>query len=175
MAPVFEPPEAHVKIEQIIETYGNLMFHVANAVLHNEHDAEDAVQQALIAIYQNISKIDPIPCPKSRSFIVTIVERKAIDLYRAKQRSMSVPLEEEYRNVPSAAYVDTLSDKSELAKAMAALPTRYRQVLFLKYDHGYSDREIAAMLGMTATNVRKTIQRAKKKLEADLIERGLTT
>lgn len=175
MTHTFAPPEEHVKIEKIVQTYGKLMFHVANAVLHNEHDAEDAVQQALIAIYQNISKISDIECPKSRSFIVTIVERKAIDLYRAKQRGASVSLEEEYIHVPAVTHDDTLSDRSELARAMAALPARYREVLFLKYDHGYSDREIAAMLDMTAANVRKTVQRAKKKLETMLTERGLTT
>ena len=42
-----ETADKRLKIEEIFHTYGNLMFHVANKILNNDHDAEDAVQQAL--------------------------------------------------------------------------------------------------------------------------------
>ena len=54
---------------------------------------------------------------------------------------------------------------------MAALPARFREVLLLKYDCGYSDAEIAAFCGMTEANVKKTVQRAKTKLKA-VLEKG---
>ena len=160
--------DERLKIEEIFHTYGNLMFHVANKVLNNDHDAEDTVQQALFAVYQNLEKFSEIKCPQSRSFIVTIVERKAIDLYRAKQRNAVVPFEEEFINVPAPSVVDAAAERTDLAKAMAMLPTRYRELLFLKFDNGYSEREIAVMCSMTEANVKKTIQRAKKKLESIL-------
>ena len=165
---MLETADERLKIEEIFYTYGNLMFHVANKVLSNEHDAEDAVQQALFAIYQNLEKFSEIKCPQSRSFIVTIVERKAIDLYRVKQRNAVVPFEEEFINVPAPSVVDAAAERTDLAKAMALLPTRYRELLFLKFDNGYSEREIAVMCSMTEANVKKTIQRARKKLESIL-------
>jgi len=165
---MLETADERLKIEEIFHTYGKLMFNVANKILNNEHDAEDAVQQALFAIYQNLQKFSEIKCPQSRSFIVTIVERKAIDLYRAKQRNAVVPFEEEFINVPTASVIDSAAARTDLAKAMAMLPTRYRELLFLKYDNGYSEREIAVMYSMTEANVKKTIQRAKKKLESIL-------
>lgn len=165
---MLETAVERLKIEEIFHTYGKLMFHVANKILNNEHDAEDAVQQALFAIYQNLQKISEIKCPQSRSFIVTIVERKAIDLYRAKQRNAVVPFEEEFINVPASSVMDAAVHKTDLGRAMAMLPTRYRELLFLKYDNGYSEREIAVMCSMTEANVKKTIQRAKKKLESIL-------
>ena len=165
---MLEAPDERLKIEEIFHTYGNLMFHVANKILNNDHDAEDTVQQALFAVYQNLEKFSEIKCPQSRSFIVTIVERKAIDLYRAKQRNAVVPFEEEFINVPAPSVVDAAAERTDLAKAMAMLPTRYRELLFLKFDNGYSEREIAVMCSMTEANVKKTIQRAKKKLESIL-------
>ena len=159
-----ETTDKRLKIEEIFHTYGNLMFYAANQILHNDHDAEDAVQQALFVIYQNLEKFSEIKCPQSRSFIVTIVERKAIDLYRAKQRNAVVPFEEEFINVPAPSVVDAAAERTDLAKAMAMLPTRYRELLFLKFDNGYSEREIAVMCSMTEANVKKTIQRAKKRL-----------
>ena len=163
-----ETADERLKMEEIFHTYGNLMFHVANKILNNDHDAEDAVQQALFTIYQNLENFSEIKCPKSRSFIVTIVERKAIDLYRTKQRDAAIPFEEEFINVPAPSVVNAVAERTDLAKAMAMLPTRYRELLFLKYDNGYSEREIAVMYSMTEANVKKTIQRAKKKLESIL-------
>ena len=165
---MLETADERLKIEEIFHTYGNLMFHVANKILNNDHDAEDAVQQALFTIYQNLEKFSEIKCPQSRSFIVTIVERKANDLDRTKQRNAAIPFEEEFINVPATSVVNAVAERTDLAKAMAMLPTRYRELLFLKYDNGYSEREIAVMYSMTEANVKKTIQRAKKKLESIL-------
>lgn len=48
------------KFEQIYMKYKGLMFYVANDILHNEHDAEDAVHQAFIKIAENIKKINKV-------------------------------------------------------------------------------------------------------------------
>ena len=156
--------EERSKFEQLFHSYRGLMFHVANQILNNEHDAEDAVQQAFFAILNHLDKISEIQCPQTRSFVVTIVERKAIDLYRAKNRSAVLPFDDEFINIQSSSETDVVSARTDLAKAMAMLPARYREVLLLKYDNGYSDEEISAMCSMTRANVKKTIQRAKKKL-----------
>jgi RNA polymerase sigma-70 factor (ECF subfamily) len=55
------------------------MFYVAMKILHNEHNAEDAVHQAFLSILENLDKISNVECPKTQSYIVIIVERKAID------------------------------------------------------------------------------------------------
>ena len=166
-----ETTDKRLKIEEIFHTYGNLMFYAANQILHNDHDAEDAVQQALFVIYQNLEKFSEIKCPKSRSFIVTIVERKAIDLYRVKRRTAAIPFEDALIHTPAESSVDAAAELVDLASAITLLPPRYRQLLLLKYDNGYSEREIAVMCAMTESNVRKTIQRAKKQLKLILSER----
>lgn len=162
---LLEPTDEQIKIEQIFHTYGNLMFHVANRILNNDHDAQDAVQQAFFAIMKNIKKISDVKCPKTRSFVVTIVERKAIDLYRVKQRNNVLPLDE-WASKPVEPEENAIIDRVTLSKAMAVLPPKFRELILLKYDSGYSEREIAAMLNMTQANVNKTLQRAKQKLES---------
>ena len=161
---MLETSEEKVRFEELVHTYKNLMFYVANQILNNEHDAEDAVQQAFYAILKNFQKISEIKCPQTRSFVVTVVERKAIDLYRSKNRNTVVSFDEEFINIP-ACTGDATSGQTDLARALAMLPTRYRELLLLKYDSGYSEQEIAAMCSMKPANVKKTIHRAKKKLE----------
>ena len=169
---MLETTEQKVRFEDLYYTYKNLMFYLANQILRNEHDAEDAVQQAFFAIAKNFEKISEIKCPQTRSFIVTIVERKAIDIYRAKNRGGVVAFDEEFINVPHTAEADSIAARADLANAMAMLPSRYRELLLLKYDSGYSEQEIAEMCAMTKANVKKTIHRAKKKLEAILDGKG---
>ena len=163
---MLETSEEKVRFEELGHTYKNLMFYVANQILNNDHDAEDAVQQAFFAILKNFEKISEIKCPQTRSFVVTVVERKAIDLYRAKNRNEAISFDEEFLNVPGGTEADAVSVRTDLAKAMAMLPTRYRELLLLKYDNGFSEEEIAVMCSMTRANVKKTIHRAKKKLES---------
>ena len=63
-----------------------LFYAVAYRILNNASDAEDAVHDAFIKIAENMKKISDPVCPKTQSYVVTIVENKAIDLYRRKQR-----------------------------------------------------------------------------------------
>ena len=47
---MLETPEEKSKFEQIYLEYRNLMFYVSKGILHNQQDAEDAVQEAFLKI-----------------------------------------------------------------------------------------------------------------------------
>lgn len=163
------------KFEAIYTEYRNLMFYIANRILKHVNDSEDVVHQSFLKIIEIIDKIGDPKCPQTKSLVVTIVERKAIDLYRARKRRKILPIDEEYINVPSRSEIETLPERSAFAEAMAMLPTRYRELLMLKYDNGFTNHEIAGMLSMTEDNVKKTLQRAKAKLEMILEEQEAST
>ena len=167
---MIETEAERTRFEVIYYEYRNLMFHVANRILQNEHDSEDAVHQAFLKVAEIIDKIDDPQGPKTRSLVVTIVERKAIDQYRTRKRQRRFFLDEEYVNIPTADELELVPERLLFAKAMAQLPTKYRQLLLLKFDCGYSEQEIAQMLSMSRENVKKTIQRAKLKLTTILDE-----
>ena len=165
---VIDEPMQKTKFETVYHRYRGLMYYVAYRILNNASDAEDAVHDAFIKIAENMKKISDPVCPKNQSYVVTIVENKAIDLYREKQRRNVLPLAEEYIGAAPAAEIERLAERDTLAAAIASLPPRYHSVLLLRYDCGYSNAEIANILDMTEPNVRKLIQRAKEKLSAAL-------
>lgn len=144
------------KFEILYNEYKNLMYYTANRILRNSSDAEDVVHQAFLKV---IEILDTISSPRCH---------KALDLYREKQRRNALPLAEEYIGAAPAAEIERLAERDTLAAAIAALPPRYRSVLLLRYDCGYSNAEIADILDTTEPNVRKIIQRAKEKLSAAL-------
>ena len=111
---LIDTAEDRSKFEQLYEQYKQLMFYTAFQILKRPQDAEDAVHHAFLSIAENISKISDPDCPKTRAYIVTIVERKAIDMLRAERRHPSVPLDESINGV-SVEY----GGDNALAKAIA--------------------------------------------------------
>lgn len=164
---MIDSPEEKIKFEIIYEQYKNLMFYTANKILGDTRDSEDIV----LKIIEIIDSIDDPKRPQTRSLIVTITENRAIDLYRRRRSKTVVSFEEEYIGVPNQSVIEQIEDGELLSKAIASLPGKYREVLLMKYARGYSMDEIAEILSMSKENVKKTIQRARKKL-SDYLERG---
>ena len=170
---LIDSEEGRSKFEIIYTAYKNLMLYSANKILGDTRDTEDVVHQAFLKIIEIIDEIETPKCPQTRSLCVTIVERKAIDLYRKRQRHSTVSMDEEYINVPAQSEIDDIPVQTDIGKAISMLPTRYRELLLLKYDNGFSEAEIAKILSMSPANVKKTIQRAKAKLSKILDEQGV--
>ena len=120
-------PSEKDKFEQIYTLYRGLMFYIARRILPGEADAEDAVHQAFVSIIENLKKISEIRCPKTRSYVVIITERKAIDILRSRSRLSPEAFEESTRGVelPVGCYVPAAGGLSGGA-APAVLPRLYR-------------------------------------------------
>ena len=143
------------------------MYHVAYRYLQNEQDAEDAVHHAFVKIAENIRIIAPVS-PKTKQLVVTIVENRAIDVLRARGRHPEVEFSDEIcHGISAEPGEDTL-----LLECIMKLPDRQRRVIWLKYYHGYTLREIAKMLNISLAWAQKIDQRAKKELENLYTEGG---
>lgn len=162
---MIETAEEKSKFEQIYLKYRGLMYHIAYKYLQHEQDAEDAVHQAFIKVAENISKLSEPECPKTKQFVVIIVENKSKDILRARNRNRVLPFVEEI----SHSFDKTAADDT-LSRCILRLSDQQQQVLWLKYHHGYNLREIAKMLDISLAAAQKIDQRAKKKLEALLEE-----
>ena len=156
--------QERASFEALYLRYRSLMLSVARKFLSEPQDAEDAVHQAFLSILKNFNKISTIDCPETRAFVVIIVERKALDILRARQKT--VPLEEMEHGVEIP-----LPGDNGLADELAKLPARYRQVLLLRFAYGYTTRELSKEFGMTQSAVQKLVWRAKEALEK-LYEKG---
>ena len=159
-------PADRPKLERLYLEYRSVMFCAANEILHNEHEAEDAVQQAFMKIAENLDKVPDGLSNKTKAFVVTIAENTAIDRYRKLKRHGDCELCEEACGIEA-------NSADELVSCILKLPARYRQFILLRYYHGYSTREIAKLLGMSSAAASKTAQRAKQRLEQLCREAGL--
>ena len=113
---MIDSEEDKTKFEQIYLKYRGLMFYVAMKILHNEHNAEDAVHQAFLSILENLDKISNVECPKTQSYIVIIVERKAIDIIRTNTKIVNINFDETIGGIEIP-----LPCENEVADAMVKL------------------------------------------------------
>ena len=101
-----------------------------------------------------------------------IKKRKAIDLYGKKKRGGgTVPLVDWTAAAPPQA--EGVERGDGVARAMAALPRRERDVLLLKYDQGYGNSEIGKLLGLRPDHISQIAHRAKEHLRKNLEEMGV--
>ena len=153
--------------EALYNRYKDYMYHIAYQILQNDHDAEDAVHQSFLSIIKHLNKMSDIRCRKTRSYLVVVVENKSIDIIRDRMKYSLNDCEDKLFGVE----IDLPGD-SGLADALSMLPARYREVLLLKYDNGYSTKEIARMFNIHQESAQRLIHRAKEKLGEILNEEG---
>lgn len=158
---LIDTPEDKNKFEQLYHAYEQTMYYVANRILKDSYLAEDAVHLAFLRIIEHLDKIEQIESYKTKGFVVIITENIAIDLYRKRKRESYVSFDEIEIYVED---INASAFENKVEQAIAKLPLNYLTVFQLKYAHGYSDKEISELLHITEANVRKRIERGKKKL-----------
>lgn len=158
-----ESPADRDKFQALYERYRGLMFHRTMLLLGQTQDAEDVVHQAFLSILEHLDKISDVDCPKTRAYVVIIAESKAIDLLRLRKRMSP---DTDIETIPGPEI--PIPGGSDLARALSRLPARYREVLLLRFDMGYSTRELSRLFGMTQSAVQKLIWRAREALRQQL-------
>ena len=155
--------------EKLYLEYRSVMFSIARRFLRHSEDAEDAVQAAFMDIASNMDKFSDPDSSVTRGLVAMITRRRAIDILRKRTKSSEVPLEED---IPTEEI--PISDDDTLAKGIAKLPDRQRDVLLLRYHAGYSIPEIAKLYNMKPNAVSRLIGRAKENLRKYLKEEGVS-
>jgi len=161
------------KFELIYNKYHLLMWSEANKILHDAAAAEDIVHIAFMEVLNNLQTIHEPFSPKTRNFVVIISRSRAINLYKKRKRETEITFEEVASyNLGNHVFSDSIADNIELrekAQLLNTLPVHYRDILYLRYNLGYSVEESAKLLEISKDNAKKRISRAKNQL-AQLIK-----
>lgn len=164
----WEEKQRH-KLEKVYERYGEKMFFRAMQILNQREDAEDAVQNSIIAISRHTDCIDFADETKTLSFIYTVISHCAIDIYRKnkKSRSTNVNIDDYAQQAGNIDIESEVMISMELKRVIAEiekLDLGYREVLSLFYLNEMNPREISDLLNIPYNTVRSKINRGRKKL-----------
>lgn len=148
------------QFNQTYLAYREMMFRVAYRIVQNEADAEDAVAEAFLRIYQNYRCIREPVSPVTRRFCAVVTERVALNALRHRRHIHPTPVEE----LTFLTAEDTISEEAQdIRAAFRRLPENYRTALSLA-GCGLSAREVAGVMGCSVSKAEKLFSRGKEKL-----------
>ena len=154
----------------IINKYKNPLYATILRMTKNPQAAQDLLQEAFIKVYKQLPKYDQKGSFKSWLYKVTI--NHCLDTLRKKSLPLEEIVDEQLINDTSPEVVFLKKEKSrELERLIGQLPELERLVLLLRYANECSYVEIGDMLGISLSDVRNKLHRAKKKLR-EHIEQG---
>lgn len=150
---------------ELVLRYQGLAWSVAWRFLGDPMEAEDVAQQAFLKILE----VAPHYRPKASfgAYLYRIVTRLCIDWSRKKRPAYTDQLPE-IRD-PRLGPAENLLAKerrSQIRKALDALPSNQRMALILRHYDGLSYTEIAEVLGVTVKAVERLISRARTALQS---------
>ena len=171
---MLDTAEEQSKFTLLYEKYRYLMWYVAKDILKDRDLAEDAVQEAFLALTKHLDQVEEVDSPRTKRFLVTIAKSRAIDLLRREKRAEFTEYEDALGDAPGSD--DTLDtylqaeSYERLVEAIRSLDEAYRVVLECRYLHELSEKETAAVLGLTEKTVNVRAYRARNKLKEVLAQ-----
>jgi RNA polymerase sigma factor (sigma-70 family) len=139
----------------LYDRFGRVAYGVALRVLRDRALAEDAVQEAFLAIWRSAERYR-LERAKPSTWVLTLVHRRAVDLVRREDRRRAEPLDEppeaSGEDVPEEA--DLRERRAAVQTALAQLPADQREALELAYYGGYTQSELAERLGVPLGTVK---------------------
>jgi RNA polymerase sigma-70 factor (ECF subfamily) len=150
-------------VEECIKVYGDLVWSLARRYLRWDADAEDAVQDIFIDIWNSAGRFDRNVASEA-AFVATIARRRMIDRVRQRgRRPGTISLDDEETGdawQPAVlAQMEEESDVAVVARVLDAMPAEHRQILSLSLYEGYSHSEIAERLGIPLGTVKTRVRR----------------
>ena len=167
---------------ELVQPYERRVYGAAMAILRNEHDAEDAAQEAMLKAFANIQQFR-----SEARFSTWLIQITVNEALMRRRRERTVPMEgldnrteedseyaprefADWREIPSEA-LERKEVRQRLAEALGTLDRKYREVFVLRDMEHLNIQETAEALGITVASVKTRLLRARLMLR-DLLAAG---
>jgi len=167
------------EFETLMRRHNRMLFRTARAILHDDAEAEDALQDAYVKAYGSMGSFRGDA--KVSTWLARIVANEALQrLRKSKRRDTIVPLrtggnQEELNEIPEGNMSkgpEQSAGRAEmrrlLEKRIDALPDAYRPVFMLRAVEELTVEETAEVLNIPAATVRTRFFRARSLLRESL-------
>ena len=138
------------------------MYQISRNIIKDEMRAEEAMQDAFLSAFE---KLDEFHAEVTfGAWLKKIVVNKSLDYLKKDKMYVNSESSENLSILEEMEEIDLSEKIEEVKKAMNALPENYRIILSLYYLEGYDYEEISEILGLSYSNSRVLLNRAKNKL-----------
>jgi RNA polymerase sigma-70 factor, ECF subfamily len=172
----------HELFYELVHPYERRVFAAAMAILRNEADSEDVVQEAMLKALANIRQFRAEA--RFSTWLIQITVNEALMRRRRERRAMMEGIDDrrdedgdytprdfaDWREIPSEA-LERKEVRQKLADALSSLDRKYREVFVLRDVEQLNIQETAEALGISVASVKTRLLRARLMLR-DLLAGG---
>lgn len=149
--------------------YASGVYRLCYSLLFQRQDAEDVTQEAFLYAFKNLSRYDATKA-SFKTWLYTIAVSRCRNLYRRK-RPAPVDFTQLFRlevtapntEHPEAAFAHR-DAQDALVRALAKLSPQLREAVVLRYGHGMTYREIAAVMDCPPKTAESRVRLAHERL-----------
>jgi RNA polymerase sigma-70 factor (ECF subfamily) len=157
----------------LVRRYNQRVFRAARAVLRDDSEADDVVQQAWLIAYRQLASFRFEA--SLGSWIARIAVHEALARVRTSTRRNGLALVDDAADVPAESrspedHVAARETAKLLERHIDALPETYRTAFVLRDVEELSTAETARVLGVTEEAVRVRLHRARRILQGTLAD-----
>ena len=158
-------------MSQLVERWSPAMFRVARSFVGSPQSAEDVVQEAWLGMLRGLATFEGRSSLRAWTFTILVNQART----RGVREARTVPQPElEYGAGEPAKTPEGVMLSNEILlqvdRALSALPPRQRQVVTMRDVCGMTAEEVCAALGISPTNQRVLLHRARAALRPALAE-----
>lgn len=141
---------------ELMKSQMQSMYRTAKAILMNDEDAADAIQDTLLICWEKINQL------KVDRYFKTWMTRILINnCYGIIRSNRQITYTDELPERVSEENVSNI----EWREALSTIDEKYRIVLILFYSEGFRTKEISKILGITDSTVRTRLSRGREQLK----------
>ena len=157
--------------ELIVRRYNQRLFRATKAILKNDAEAEDAMQEAYVRAFIHLDQFTG--GAKFSTWLTKIAVHEALGQLRRRKRYQEVPDSMRSRDNPERSASD-VEMQGAIEQAVEKLPPSYRSVFVMREIEEMTGPETAECLGVSEETVKTRLHRARRLLRTRL-ERAVTS
>lgn len=145
------------------------LYRLAKRLLVSSDEAEDAVQEVFLKLWNGREKIENYRSPEA--FAITMTKNYCLDRLKSRQASNLKIVHNNYQNSENIERTIEGNEGVELVfKIMETLPEKQKMIMQLRDIEQFEFSEIAQMLEINETAIRVALSRARKAVREQLIK-----
>lgn len=144
-----------MSIDEMVSKHSNMLYKICIVMLCSQQDAEDAIQDTFCRYLEK--KPDFKNDEHEKAWLIRVATNICRDMLRFRSRHPKVSIDQLSNQLAAPAAKETLTELMEL-------PSKQKIVIYLHYVNGYSVKEIANILAITESAVKKRLQRGREYL-----------
>jgi RNA polymerase sigma factor (sigma-70 family) len=164
-------------LEALYDRYGRPAYSLARRILTEETLAQDVVQEVFLSLWRDARRFDAGRGTVA-TYLLSMTHHRAVDVVRREENLRRWRTSDEGLELepdPKARVEDEVEAserRAEVRAALGELPAAQREAVALAYFGGYTQREVAALVGVPLGTVKTRMAAGMRKMKQALQDAG---